>query len=33
LELVVERGWRLRIPAGANESTLRAVLAVLAAAR
>ena len=33
LELVVERGWRLRIPAGANESTLRVVLAALAAAR
>ena len=33
LELVIERGWRLRIPAGANESTLRVVLAALAAAR
>lgn len=33
LELRVERGWRLRIPAGADEMTLRAVLAALAAAR
>jgi transposase-like protein len=33
LELLVERGWRLRIPAGADESTLRAVLVSLAAAR
>ena len=33
LELVVERGWRLRIPSGADESALRAVLAALAAAR
>jgi hypothetical protein len=33
LELVIERGWRLRIPPGADEFTLRAVLAALAAAR
>lgn len=33
LELVVEHGWRLRIPAGADAGTLRAVLGALAAAR
>jgi hypothetical protein len=33
LELVVERGWRLRIPAGADETMLRAVLAALGAVR
>jgi hypothetical protein len=33
LELVSERGWRLRIPLGTDEFTLRAVLAALAAAR
>jgi len=33
LELVLERGWRLRIPSGADETTLRGVLAALAAAR
>lgn len=31
LELVVERGWRLRIGAGVEESLLRRVLAALAA--
>lgn len=31
LELVVERGWRLRIGAGVEESTLRVVLGALAA--
>jgi transposase-like protein len=31
LELVVERGWRLRIGAGVDERALRLVLAVLAA--
>ncbi len=29
LELVLERGWRLRIPRGADEATLRCVLAAL----
>ena len=33
LELVMERGWRLRIPPGADEFALRTVLAALAAAR
>jgi len=33
LELFIERGWRLRIPSGADEFTLRTVLAALAAAR
>jgi hypothetical protein len=33
LELVIERGWRLRIPSGADETTLRGVLAALSAAR
>ncbi len=33
LELAVEHGWRLRIPRGADEATLRAVLVALAAAR
>ena len=33
LELLIERGWRLRIPSGADEFTLRTVLAALAAAR
>ena len=33
LELLIERGWRLRIPSGADETTLRGVLAALAAAR
>ena len=33
LELVIERGWRLRIPSGADETTLRGVLAALAAAQ
>jgi transposase-like protein len=33
LELLLERGWRLRIPPGADESTVRAVLGALAAAR
>ena len=33
LELVIERGWRLRIPSGADEFTLRTALAALAAAR
>lgn len=32
LELVVERGWRLRIPRGTDGATLRAVLAALTAA-
>jgi hypothetical protein len=31
LELVVDRGWRLRIGAGVEESALRVVLAALAA--
>lgn len=31
LELVVERGWRLRIGAGVEESALRVVLGALAA--
>lgn len=31
LELVVERGWRLRIGAGVEERALRVVLAALAA--
>jgi len=31
LELVVERGWRLRIGAGVEERALRMVLAALAA--
>jgi hypothetical protein len=30
LELVLERGWLLRIPRGVDETTLRCVLAVLA---
>lgn len=30
LELIVERGWRLRIPPGFEAATLRAVLAELA---
>ena len=29
LELALERGWRLRIPRGVDEATLRAVLAAL----
>ena len=29
LELVLDRGWRLRIPGGVEESTLRLVLRVL----
>lgn len=29
LELVLDRGWRLRIPRGADEAALRAVLGVL----
>jgi hypothetical protein len=29
LELVLDRGWRLRIPCGVNETTLRCVLAAL----
>lgn len=33
LELLLDRGWRLRIPPGADESTVRAVLGALAAAR
>ena len=33
LELVIERGWRLRIPPGADPATLRAVMAALAAGR
>jgi len=33
LELVLDRGWRLRMPRGADESTLRGVLAALHAAR
>jgi transposase-like protein len=33
LELLLDRGWRLRIPAGVGEPALRAVLAALAAAR
>jgi transposase-like protein len=32
LELIVERGWRLRIPRGTDGATLRAVLAALAPA-
>lgn len=31
LELVLERGWCLRIPRGVDEATLRCVLTVLAA--
>ncbi len=31
LELVSERGWRLRIPRGVDEATLRCVLAALTA--
>jgi len=31
LELVLERGWRLRIPRGVDETTLRCVLAALTA--
>jgi hypothetical protein len=31
LELVVGRGWRLRIPCGVDEATLRCVLTALAA--
>lgn len=30
LELVLERGWRLRIPRGVDEATLRCVLTALA---
>jgi hypothetical protein len=30
LELVLDRGWRLRIPRGTDEATLRSVLAALA---
>jgi hypothetical protein len=30
LELVLERGWRLRIPRGVEEALLRTVLAALA---
>lgn len=30
LELVLERGWRLRIPRGVDEATLRCVLSALA---
>ncbi len=30
LELIVERGWRLRIPAGVEEAALRVVLDALA---
>ena len=30
LELIVDRGWRLRIPPGVEPATLRAVLAELA---
>lgn len=30
LELVSERGWRLRIPRGVDEATLRCVLSALA---
>ena len=33
LELLLEWGWRLRIPPGADEPTVRTVLAALAAAR
>ena len=29
LELVLDRGWRLRIPRGADETTLRSVLSAL----
>jgi len=29
LELALDRGWRLRIPRGVDEATLRAVLAAL----
>jgi hypothetical protein len=29
LELVLDRGWRLRIPCGVDEATLRCVLAAL----
>jgi transposase-like protein len=29
LELVLDRGWRLRIPRGADDATLRCVLAAL----
>lgn len=31
IELLLDRGWRLRIGRGAEESTLRTVLAALAA--
>jgi hypothetical protein len=31
LELVLDRGWRLRIPSGVDEASLRAVLSALAA--
>lgn len=33
IELVLERGWLLRIRRGVDEATLRSVLAALAAAR
>jgi len=33
LELILQHGWCLRIPAGADQSTLRLVLAALAGAR